>query len=112
MIIKTKVGVLEHEPRRLNGEDNDEICGAHSSDGTRRCFKKDGRGVFRGVYHPRVQGSEEHIYDPGIGKLVLANRKARVGRNPQTGETIKIAARRVVKFRVAKAAKDVVLGKR
>jgi DNA-binding protein HU-beta len=49
---------------------------------------------------------------PGIGKLVLANRKARLGRNPQTGETIKIAARRVVKFRVAKAAKDAILGKR
>jgi DNA-binding protein HU-beta len=49
---------------------------------------------------------------PGIGKLVLANRKARLGRNPQTGETIKIAARRVVKFRVAKAAKDAILGKK
>jgi DNA-binding protein HU-beta len=42
----------------------------------------------------------------------LANRKARLGRNPQTGETIKIAARRVVKFRVAKAAKDAILGKK
>ena len=49
---------------------------------------------------------------PGIGKLVLANRKARIGRNPQTGEAIKIPAKRVVKFRVAKAAKDSILGKR
>lgn len=49
---------------------------------------------------------------PGIGKLVLANRKARIGRNPQTGEQIKIPAKRVVKFRVAKAAKDAVLGRR
>jgi DNA-binding protein HU-beta len=49
---------------------------------------------------------------PGIGKLVLANRKARIGRNPQTGEAIKIPAKRVVKFRVAKAAKDAILGKR
>lgn len=49
---------------------------------------------------------------PGIGKLVLANRKARMGRNPQTGEPIKIPAKRVVKFRVAKAAKDAILGKR
>lgn len=47
---------------------------------------------------------------PGIGKLVLANRKARMGRNPQTGEPIKIPAKRVVKFRVAKAAKDAILG--
>lgn len=49
---------------------------------------------------------------PGIGKLVLANRKARIGRNPQTGEQIKIPAKRVVKFRIAKAAKDAILGKR
>ncbi|HEY4485481.1 MAG TPA: HU family DNA-binding protein [Nitrospiria bacterium] len=48
---------------------------------------------------------------PGLGKLVLVNRKARMGRNPQTGEAIKIPAKRVVKFRVAKAAKDAILGK-
>ncbi len=47
---------------------------------------------------------------PGVGKLVLAHRKARMGRNPQTGETIKIPAKRVLKFRVAKAAKDAILG--
>jgi DNA-binding protein HU-beta len=47
---------------------------------------------------------------PGIGKLVLVNRIARIGRNPATGESIKIAAKRVVKFRVAKAAKDAILG--
>ena len=49
---------------------------------------------------------------PGIGKLVLSHRKARVGRNPQTGEPIKIPAKKVVKFRVAKAAKDSILGKK
>lgn len=49
---------------------------------------------------------------PGLGKLVLVNRKARMGRNPQTGEPIKIPAKRVVKFRIAKAAKDAILGKR
>ena len=48
---------------------------------------------------------------PGIGKLVLVNRKARMGRNPQTGEALKIPAKRVVKFRVAKACKVAVLGK-
>lgn len=47
---------------------------------------------------------------PGIGKLVLVNRKARIGRNPATGEQIQIPAKRVVKFRVAKAAKDAILG--
>ena len=45
---------------------------------------------------------------PGIGKLVKAERKARLGRNPQTGETIKIKAKTVVKFRVAKTAKDTI----
>jgi DNA-binding protein HU-beta len=43
---------------------------------------------------------------PGIGRLVRQDRKARVGRNPATGETIKIPAKKVAKFRVAKAAKD------
>ena len=47
-----------------------------------------------------------------LGKLVLVNRKARMGRNPATGEAIKIPAKRVVKFRVAKAAKDAILGAR
>lgn len=46
---------------------------------------------------------------PGIGKTVKAHRKARKGRNPQTGATIKIAAKTVVKFRVAKAFKDAVV---
>ncbi len=46
---------------------------------------------------------------PGFGKLVKAHRKARIGRNPATGEEIKIAAKTVVKFRLAKAVKDAVL---
>ncbi len=45
---------------------------------------------------------------PGLGRLVKADRKARMGRNPQTGEAIKIKAKTVVKFRVAKAAKDAI----
>jgi DNA-binding protein HU-beta len=49
---------------------------------------------------------------PGFGKLVLANRKARMGRNPQTGEPLKIPAKRVCKFRLAKSLKDTVLGKK
>ena len=46
---------------------------------------------------------------PGIGKLVKVARKERMGRNPATGAEIKIPAKTVVKFRVAKAAKDAVL---
>jgi len=45
---------------------------------------------------------------PGLGKLVKAQRAARIGRNPQTGEPIKIKAKTAVKFRVAKAAKDAI----
>ncbi len=47
---------------------------------------------------------------PGLGKLVLDNRSARMGRNPATGEVIHIPAKQVVKFRVAKACKDSILG--
>jgi DNA-binding protein HU-beta len=47
---------------------------------------------------------------PGVGKLVVRSYKARMGRNPQTGEAIKIPARKRLKFVVAKAAKDSVLG--
>ena len=46
---------------------------------------------------------------PGIGRLVRVERKARLGRNPATGESIKIPAKKVVKFRVAKAAKDAIV---
>jgi DNA-binding protein HU-beta len=46
---------------------------------------------------------------PGIGRLVRVDRKARMGRNPATGEAIKIAAKKVVKFKVAKAAKDAIV---
>ena len=46
---------------------------------------------------------------PGIGRLVRQERKARMGRNPATGESIKIPAKKVVKFRVAKAAKDAIV---
>ena len=47
---------------------------------------------------------------PGLGKLKLKDRAARMGRNPATGETISIPAKRVVKFQVSKAAKDAILG--
>lgn len=45
---------------------------------------------------------------PGLGKLIVVKRKARMGRNPATGETIKIPAKKVLKFRIAKAAKDAI----
>jgi DNA-binding protein HU-beta len=59
-----------------------------------------------------VKEARNQFVVPGFGKLVLANRKARMGRNPQTGEPIKIPAKRVVKFRLSKSLKDSVLGKK
>jgi DNA-binding protein HU-beta len=58
--------------------------------------------------YTQVKKSGEFVF-PGVGKLVKVHRKERMGRNPATGETIKIPAKTVVKFRVAKAAKDAVL---
>ena len=64
--------------------------------------------VLAEVIYSNVKSSGEFTL-PGIGKLVKKHRAARMGRNPATGETIKIAAKTVVKFRVAKAAKDAIL---
>lgn len=58
--------------------------------------------------YDEVKKSGEFVV-PGIGKLVKVHRKERMGRNPATGESIKIPAKTVVKFRVAKAAKEAVL---
>ncbi len=55
------------------------------------------------------EGAADGFTIPGIGKLVKVNRAARMGRNPATGETIQIPAKTVLKFRIAKAAKDAVL---
>lgn len=54
-------------------------------------------------------GAGEGFTVPGLGKLVKVDRAARQGRNPATGETIQIAAKTVLKFRIAKAAKDAIL---
>lgn len=55
------------------------------------------------------KGAKDGFTIPGLGKLVKVNRKARIGRNPATGEAINIPAKTVLKFRIAKAAKDAVL---
>lgn len=60
------------------------------------------------VVYGEVKKTGECIV-PGFGKLVKVKRKAREGRNPATGETIKIPAKTVVKFRLAKVVKDTVL---
>ena len=57
-----------------------------------------------------AKGSAGKFVIPSIGRAVKAHRKARIGRNPQTGEAIKIKAKTVVRLRAAKAFKDAILG--
>ena len=73
--------------------------------------KKDVAGFMESLatlVYSEVKKNGECIL-PGFGKLVKQKRKARDGRNPATGETIRIPAKTVVKFRLAKAVKDAVL---
>lgn len=74
--------------------------------------KKQGALVLAELAELSYKNAKNTFTLPGVGKLVLVNRKARMGRNPATGEQIKIPAKKVVKFRVAKAAKDAILGKK
>lgn len=73
--------------------------------------KKDVAGMIDAVvtmaYRETKKSGEFTI--PGLGKLVKKQRAARMGRNPATGETIKIPAKTVIKFRVSKQAKDAIL---
>jgi DNA-binding protein HU-beta len=72
--------------------------------------KKQAASTIEALVNLAYKNAKNSFTLPGLGKLVLVNRKARMGRNPATGQAIKIAAKRVVKFRVAKAAKDAILG--
>ena len=74
--------------------------------------KKQATEALQSIVELAYKNAKNSFTLPGLGKLVLVNRKARMGRNPATGEAIKIPAKRVVKFRVAKAAKDAILGKK
>jgi len=71
--------------------------------------KKQIAGLLENLVQLAYKNAKNGFTIPGLGKLVLVNRKARMGRNPATGEAIKIPAKKVVKFRVAKAAKDAIL---
>ncbi len=74
--------------------------------------KKAMDGILEELTELAYKGAKNGFTFPGIGKLVVQHRKARMGRNPQTGEAIKISAKKVLKFRVAKAAKDAILHKK
>jgi len=56
------------------------------------------------------ENAKDEFTVPGIGKLIVVDRKARTARNPQTGAAIQIPAKKALKFRIAKAAKDAILG--
>jgi DNA-binding protein HU-beta len=71
--------------------------------------KKQAVAALDALVDMAYQGAKDGFTLPGIGKLVKVKRKARMGRNPATGEAIKIPAKTVLKFRIAKAAKDAVL---
>ena len=72
--------------------------------------KKQAGAIVEALVSLAYKEAKNKFTVPGLGKLVLSNRKARMGRNPATGEPIQIKAKRVVRFRVAKAAKDAILG--
>jgi len=72
--------------------------------------KKQAKDILEHLAELAYKHAKNGFTLPGIGKLVVRNRAARIGRNPKTGEQIQIPAKRVVKFRVAKACKEAILG--
>lgn len=72
--------------------------------------KAQAKAALESLAAQAYEGAGDGFTIPGIGKLVKVDRAARTGRNPATGETIQIPAKTVLKFRIAKAAKDAVLG--
>jgi DNA-binding protein HU-beta len=71
--------------------------------------KKQAKSVIASIVELAYKSAKDGFTIPGLGKLVVVSRKARTGRNPRTGEQIKIKAKKVLKFRIAKAAKDAIL---
>ena len=71
--------------------------------------KKEAAAFVESLVQLAYSEAEKGFTIPGLGKLVVVDRKARMGRNPATGETIHIPAKRVLKFRIAKAAKDAIV---
>lgn len=71
--------------------------------------KKQAKAALEALAAMAYKGAKDGFTIPGLGKLVVVRRKARWGRNPATGEKIRIKAKKALKFRVAKAAKDAIL---
>jgi DNA-binding protein HU-beta len=72
--------------------------------------KKTAEDMLECLAHLAYEHAKDEFIVPGIGKLVMVDRKARTARNPKTGAEIQIPARKALKFRIAKAAKDAILG--
>jgi DNA-binding protein HU-beta len=83
------------------------ITGVSEAAGITKVQAKD---ALAGLSALAYKHAEDGFTIPGVGKLVKVNRKARMGRNPATGESINIPAKTVLKFRIAKAAKDAIVG--
>jgi DNA-binding protein HU-beta len=71
--------------------------------------KKQAKAALESLVQMAYKGARDGFTIPGLGKLVVVSRKARMGRNPATGQAIKIPAKKVLKFRIAKAAKDTIV---
>ena len=71
--------------------------------------RKQAADMLDALVRMAIREASEGFAIPGLGKLVKVERKARTGRNPATGATIQIPAKTVLKFKIAKAAKDAIL---
>jgi nucleoid DNA-binding protein len=69
------------------------------------------KAIFNSFAEMAYKESKKGFTVPGLGKLILVKRKARKARNPLTGESIRVPARKALKFRISKTAKDAVLAK-
>jgi DNA-binding protein HU-beta len=72
--------------------------------------KKQVKSILENIAQLAYKEARNGFVLPGLGKLVLVNRKARIGRNPATGEPVQIPAKKVIKFRVARVAKEAIAG--
>ena len=97
-----------HHPKRAKALSKSQVAAAIAEKNA--ITKKQAMGVLDTIAQLAYTNAKNTFTIPGLGKLILVNRAARMGRNPATGEEIKIPAKRVVKFRVAKPAKDAILG--
>ena len=77
--------------------------------GTAGVERKQAAEMLDALVKMAIREASDGFTIPGLGKLVKVERKARTGRNPATGATIQIAAKTVLKFKIAKAAKDAIL---